>query len=403
MDGGTSCPFGDSRAPRPPNLAPPVRCLHVRLQRFRAYEAGDFHFAPGLNLLHGPNGAGKTNVLEAVHYLALTKSFVATNDAYAVRAGHASAEIRGDFEGERRGAFNVRVVLGEGGKQVQVGGAPLTRVAEHVGRIPLVVMAPQDYVLTSGGPEERRRFLNNLLSQARPVYLDDLIRYNRALKQRNELLGSTRGRRFTLAPDLLESWTEEVATLGARIVHARAGALAGFQRYLDDAYAHLGDAVERPSLRYDGPVETSEGDAIDAIAERLRARFAKAAAKERENGRTLVGPHRDEVTFRLGAFDVRRYASQGQHRTFGVALRLAQFFYLRDLAGETPVLLLDDLFGSLDPARTRLLLELLTRGDVGQSIVTHPDLAPVEALVPFDDVLHRAIAVEAAGSGLPEA
>lgn len=368
-----------------------MRCLAVRLQRFRAHADRTFAFTPGLNLLYGPNGTGKTNVLEALHYLALAKSFVASSDAYAVQVGASGAELDGRFEGERRGAFPVRMLLGgETGKTVSYGGAPLATLSEHVGRIPLVAMAPQDYALTAEGPEERRKFLNNLLSQAKPVYLDDLLRYNRALKQRTDLLARSRGRRGALPDELLDAWTEEVATLGARIVAARRTALDGFAEYLARAYDLLEARVERPALRYDG---AGDGDAPEAIADDLRARFRKAYTRERDLGRTLVGPHRDEIVFSLGPFEVRRYASQGQHRTFGVALRLAQYLYLSDLAGEPPILLLDDLFGTLDAARTRLLLDLFTRDEMGQVIVSHPDRGDVAAFVRFDGVQHQALDV----------
>lgn len=371
-----------------------MRCLSVRLQHFRTHSDRTFAFAPGLTLLYGPNGAGKTNVLEALHYLALTKSFVASSDAYAIQIGQKGAELHGRFEGERRGAFAVRMLLGgETGKAVAYGGAPLATLSEHIGRIPMVVMAPQDYVLTSEGPEERRRFVNNLLSQAKPVYLDDLLRFNRALKQRNDLLARARGRRGALPDELLDAWTEEVATLGARIVLARRAALADFAGYLDQAYDRLEARVEKPALRYDG---AGEGESVEALAEDLRARFRKAYARERDLGRTLVGPHRDEIVFSLGPFEVRRYASQGQHRTFGVALRLAQYYYLADLAGEAPMLLLDDLFGTLDAARTRLLLDVFTAEGMGQVIVTHPDRGDVAAFVRFDGVRHAALDVREA-------
>lgn len=368
-----------------------MRCLSVRLQQFRAHADRTFAFAPGLTLLYGPNGAGKTNVLEALHYLALTKSFLASSDGYVIRRGARGAELQGAFEGERRGAFSVRMLLGgETGKAVTYGGTPLATLAEHIGRVPVVLMAPQDYVLTAEGPEERRRFLNNLLSQARPVYLDDLVRFNRALKQRNDLLSRARGRRGSLPDELLDAWTEEVATLGARIVAARRAALSDFSGYLDQAYDLLEARVERPALRYDG---AGDGDTAEAVAEDLRGRFRKAYGRERELGRTLVGPHRDEIVFSLGDFEVRRYASQGQHRTFGVALRLAQYLYLRELAGEPPLLLLDDLFGTLDAARTLLLLDLFTGDQMGQVIVTHPDRGDVSAFVRFDGLHHTAFDV----------
>ena len=368
-----------------------MRLDRLTLRCFRAHAARAFDLAPGVNLFHGPNGVGKTNVLEAVHYLALTKSFLTSSDEVAVRIGCAQAEAVGAFEGEHRSAFKVRLLLGRPtGKRLFIGTLPVAALAEHVGRVPLVVMAPQDYVLTSGPPDERRRFLDNLLSQARPLYLNDRMRYGRALKQRSELLAAARSRRFALSADLLEAWTDELVALGARVVHARARALVDFHGYLDAAYDRLGERVERPSLRYDGPVEVEAGATVDEVTAALRQRVEAMLPKEREAGRSLVGPHRDDVTFRLGDLDVRRYASQGQHRTFGVAVRLAQLLFLRDLTGEMPVLLLDDLFGTLDAARTRLLVSLLTDGTVGQSLVTHPERSDLDALVDLEGDRHRA-------------
>ena len=368
-----------------------MRLLRLSVRDFRTHAARAFDLGPGVNLFHGPNGVGKTNVLEAVHYLALTKSFVASSDDVAIRVGAAQADVTGAFEGERRGAFKVRVVVARGAKRVFIGSVPVPTLAEHVGRVPLVVMAPQDYVLTSGPPDERRRFLDNLLSQARPLYLGDRMRYARALKQRTELLAAARSRRVALNADLLSAWTDELVSLGARVVHARARALADFHGYLDAAYERLGERVEKPSFTYDGPVEVEPGATLDDVSAALGARVAAALPRERETGRTLVGPHRDEVTFRLGQFEVRRYASQGQHRTFGIAVRLAQLLFLRDLTGEMPILLLDDLFGTLDSARTRVLTGLLTDGTVGQSLVTHPERTDLAPLVAFgDDAPNRA-------------
>ncbi len=347
-----------------------VYCARLALQNFRSYPEATFTFTPRLNLIHGPNGAGKTNILEALYYLGLTKSFLTSTDAYAVRQGTAHFDVSGVFEGQRRGAFRARLRAAPGeGKNVWINGAPLETLAEMVGRIPLVLMAPQDYLLTSGPPDERRRFLNNLLSQAQPVYLNDLMRYNRALRQRNELLASGRRRRG-VEPALLDSWTDEVAVLGARIVATRIKALDAFRDYLHRAYVALGEAVEVPGFQY---VQAGEQAGETEVEPALRARFARARRREVEGGRTLVGPHRDELVFYLDDMEVRRYASQGQHRTFGIALRLAQFFYLRDVVEEMPLLLLDDLFGSLDKRRIDLMETLLLSDEVGQVIITHTD------------------------------
>ncbi len=365
-----------------------MRCLSLSLKSFRSYTEASFAFAPRINLISGPNGVGKTNLLEALHYIALTKSFLTSSDTYAMRKGASHFEIGGSFEGEHRGAFKLRLRFTPGtGKQVSVNGAPLETLADAIGRVPVVLMAPHDYLLTAGPPEERRKFLNNLLSQAHPVYLADLLRYNRALRQRNELLNGLRRRRG--GPDaLLDSWTEELVALGTRIVTARLEAMARLTGYLDQAYQALGEAVEVPTFTYDQAGEAAEGLSAE---EALVARFARVRRRELESGRTLVGPHRDDLTFYLDGMEVRRYASQGQHRTFGIALRLAQFFYLRDRAEQMPLLLLDDLFGSLDASRTELLAQLLLSPEVGQTFITHtaPDL--FGGALSFDTGEHAAV------------
>lgn len=365
----------------------PVRCHRLTLHQFRSYADASFTFAPRINLICGPNGVGKTNVLEALHYLTLSKSFLTSTDAYAVRQGAGAFDVQGDFEGERRGAFRLRLRFAPGeGKTATVNGAPLETLAALIGRVPVVLMAPHDYLLTAGPPEERRRFLNNLLSQAHPVYLDDLMRYNRALRQRNEVLTLARRRR-SVNDLLLDSWTEEVAEIGRRVILARREALGQFAVYLDQAYQALDAAVEVPSFTYDQPgLQEDETDEAD-----LLQRFARVRRREIESGRTLVGPHRDDLTFSLDQMQVRRYASQGQHRTFGIALRLAQFFYLRDRAEQMPLLLLDDLFGSLDERRTEVLERLLLSDDVGQSFVTHTSPTLFTDAVDFSSDLHQQI------------
>ena len=179
---------GISYAPAP-TLAVRMRLRSLRLLSFRAHDETDVTFAPGVNLIYGPNGSGKTNLLEAIHYLCLSKSFLTSQDPHALRQGCPFFEVEGRFEGEQRPEFTARLVyVPEEGKRIFVNKAPLERLSEVVGMLPVVVFSPADGALTAGGPDERRKFLDNTLSQARPVYLDDLLKYRRALKQRNALL-----------------------------------------------------------------------------------------------------------------------------------------------------------------------------------------------------------------------
>ena len=370
--------------------------LHsLRLQGFRAHEDTTVAFAPKVNLIYGRNGAGKTNLLEAVHYLCLSKSFVASQDAYVLRKGSPYFEVEGVFGGAHRTEMKVRIVYKpDEGKRIFVNRAPLDRLADIVGQLPVVVLAPADQALTAGGPEERRKFLNNTLSQARPVYLDDLLKYRRTLKQRNALLQQAKRTR-QYQPGLLASWNEELVVLGARLIMARQKFLRKFAEYLDEAYRQIDAIGEEPRLTYQSiGVFKEEVDKATVMA-LFQRRLEENGQREREQGRSLVGPHRDEIRFQLNAFDVRRYASQGQHRTFGMALKLAKFFYLKERLSETPMLLLDDVFGDLDAHRTRVFLDLLQTDVVGQTLITAAGTHLFEEAVPFAGGENRQIRVDA--------
>ncbi|GIV61040.1 MAG: DNA replication and repair protein RecF [Rhodothermaceae bacterium] len=368
----------------------------LRLHAFRAHAETRLTFAPKVNLLVGPNGAGKTNVLEAVHYLCLSKSFIASQDGYVLRQGAPFFEVEGTFEGEQRPHLRARLVyVPEEGKRLFINGAPLERLAQVVGMLPVVVFSPLDQAITAGGPDERRRFLDNILSQARPVYLDDLLKYRRALRQRNVLLAEARRRGAAPPPALMASWDEELVTLGSRVIAGRLRFMHEFAAFLEAAYARIESVAERPTITYvslDG-LDPEADEA--AVAEVFRRRLARLARREQQRGRTLAGPHLDELVFYLNGLEVRRYASQGQHRTFGMALKLAQFFYLQDRLEETPLLLLDDVFDNLDPVRAEGFLHLLQSGAVGQSLITAARLDPFDGIVPFDEDVHRLIRVEA--------
>jgi DNA replication and repair protein RecF len=370
--------------------------LHsLRLRSFRAHAETTLELAPSVNLLYGPNGAGKTNVLEAIHYLCLTKSFTASRDRYAVRKEAPYFEIEGTVGGVRQQPMEVRLAYVPGeGKSIFVNGAELDRLADIVGVLPVVVFSPEDYELTAGGPSERRRFVNNILSQARPVYMDDLMKYRRARRQRNEVLRSHKKRPDPPPDELLAPWTEELVTLGSRTIQRRQQFLQAFGDDLTTAYDQIEAVAERPSIEYDTVDDLSPDADLEEIEAAFRAALDRKKGQERDRGTTLVGPQRDEFIFRLDDLKVRRYGSQGQHRTFAMALKLAQYFYLDDRSDTAPLLLLDDAFGKLDARRTEVFLDLLRSDTVGQSLITATNRAPFDAVLGFESDTHRGLAVE---------
>lgn len=366
----------------------------LRLKDFRIHEHTEITFGTGINVLQGQNGAGKTNVLEALHYLCLTKSFITSKDQYALRMNADFFEIEGTFASDRQLSLSAKLVfVSNDGKRMFFNKAPLASLAEIIGKLPIVLFAPSNYSITSEGPEERRKFLNNILSQTRPVYLKDLMQYQRVVAQRNALLfGMKRQRMQDMGS--LASWNQELVRLGTRIILARLQFLETFKTFLANAYQLIEEVGEEPRISYQSIATTDELTDENVIAAIFEKQLARNERQEREQGRTMVGPHRDELVFHLNQFEVRRYASQGQHRTFGMALQLAKYFYLHDQLEERPLLLLDDIFGDLDAKRTRIFLDLLTSEQIGQSIITAVEKESFEEIIGANPTHNRLIHVE---------
>ncbi len=367
-----------------------MRLTHISISGFRAHGSTSIDAASGVNVLVGPNGAGKTNVLEALSYLCLGKSFLGASDATVLQRGAPHFTVEAEFEGQARPDVKVRLAMVPGeGKRAFVNGAPLERLSALVGRVPVVILSPADRDLTAGGPSERRRLMDATLSQAYPVYLDDLLKYRRALKQKNALLQQLR-RGSAVAPGTTDAWDEELAVLGGRVVERRRAFLAGFADLLDRAHQLLGSPGASPDLVY----QPSSKQADETDTDSIRRELARTRRHSVRLGRTLVGPHLDEVVFRLDGFELRPYASQGQHRTFALAVRVAQALFLRERTDESPILLLDDVFGPLDPERSRVVLELLTAQTLGQSFITAARSEPFVEVVPFQSDAHAMFHVE---------
>ena len=374
-----------------PGVAPParkisfsrrlvLRSLHIR--GVRAHEDTTVRFDDGVNVIIGPNGAGKTNILESIHMLCLSRSFLTSKDNVVLRRDAPFYQVVGEFDTEARGRQKVRVAYVPGeGKKIFVGASPLERLTDIVGRFPVVVFSPEDQRLTAEGPEYRRRFIDNIISQSSPVYLDHLLRYRQALKQRNELLHRSRRTKRPVDPVVLQGLTESILVPGAAIIAARFRFIEAFSRHLDRAYQRISDVAERPQIAYrpfsedvwdshveEGPDPNSNNTA--RVEQAFAAELESLARREQDRGMTLCGPHRHDLDLHLDELPVRRFASQGQHRTFGMALKLAQYDYMQDRGTERPILLLDDVFDNLDPARIEAFLAILGSEAIGQSVTT---------------------------------
>jgi DNA replication and repair protein RecF len=352
-----------------------LRCQRLHLNTFRNHNSTAIgQFAPKINVFSGPNGAGKTSILEALSVLSLTKSFTSSDDRSLVHTGSTSFNLQATFLSELDVELHVRIEYQTGPpakKSIVVNNDRLRSSSELIGRMPIVSLTPDDKAITSGPPDERRRFLNVVLSQASSSYLRDEIEYRKALRHRNSLLGELKQRSSAASIAMLAPWTEMLIKFGTPIMFRRAKFVGEFRPYLEESYAMLSEQREVPSFWYapmglQAPIG-SEADARELLALEFKAR----ESDEFRRGVTLVGPHRDDLHILIDPErEAKRFASQGQHKTLLVAMKFAEYKYLEDASHEKPILLLDDLFSELDAERSARLLDLVSQEHFGQTFIT---------------------------------
>jgi DNA replication and repair protein RecF len=348
-------------------------CRELRLRQFRNYAELELSFPAEGAALIGPNGSGKTNLVEALYYLEIFRSFRGAPDSQLCRFDHDVFHIRGRFEDVATGrSVEVTAAYDRRGreKRVTVDGAEPERLTDALGRVGMVVFSPSDVALVTGSPAERRRFLDIVLSLSEPGYVGAIQRYRHTLKQRNALL------RSGAEASALEPWTTALVEAGARVMAARAAWVADHADGFAERYERIGGEVPA-RLEY----RSSAGGGED-FAVVLRRELERVAQREREQGVTLKGPHRDDLGLVRVADDgagrdLRDYGSGGQQRTAAIALRLTEAATIRASRGRAPMVLLDDIFAELDPGRSERVLGLLD-GEPGQVILTAPKPSEVE-------------------------
>lgn len=344
-----------------------MRIKRLKLNYFRNHTDTEAFFSPNINLITGPNGSGKTNLIDAIHYLCMSRSFVSSSDQYVAHHDEKYFMINGDFSGSLRASFKVSCSYSRGeGKKIFVNDSPLDRLSDLIGMVPVVVLSPLDLKLTSNGPAERRSFLDSMISQISTSYLRKLIKYRKIRKQRNKLLQEYRGP-VSMLKTHLEPWDKQLAETGSSIIFKRAEVLNKFKKYLAFQYQTISELNLKPSLEYQ-TIGTETGS-YEKILEQFRVLIDENFEKEAEREQTIIGPHRDEVVFYLGEMELRNYGSQGQHRLFSMALKMAQLFYYSDQLDDLPIMLLDDVFGNLDQHKTDIITQTLTKYS-GQTFIT---------------------------------
>lgn len=363
----------------------------LELLHFRNHQKNEVEWAPHLNIITGPNGAGKTSLIDAIHYLCMSRSFVSSSDMYVIHQGESYFMLKGNFEGEIRSEFEVSCTYSRGdGKKIFVNDGPLDRLSDLIGMVPVVVLSPDDKKLTLEGPMERRSFLDSFISQISSAYLRDLLDYRKIRKQRNTLLQN-----YGNAPQMLEMylepWDNQLVETGSRIIAKRHEVLEKFKEYLARDYAMISGMNLTTGLEYQTFCQASTDP--KKIEEHYREALKVNHEKEVEREQTLVGPHRDEIVFYLDDFELRRFGSQGQHRLFALSLKLAQLHYYSDELDDLPIFMLDDVFGDLDLPKTEILLKALQQHK-GQTFITAANPIPFENYVHFDGEKNKFFKVE---------
>ena len=332
-----------------------MNLISLNILNYRNIREASLEFAPKLNCFVGLNGQGKTNVLDAIYLLSFTKSAYTAQDSLNITHGEEMALVQGNY-----GEFTISCGLRKGvKKQFRKDKKDYPRLIDHIGLIPLVMISPSDQQLIDEGSDERRRFMDTVISQLDRRYLDCLTKYNALLKQRNALLKQYADAGFP-PDDLLEVLEWQMVEPAEYIFHARTDFFAAFEPYFAKVYSQIA-GEEVPHLRYISQLQDRD----------LREAYVKTRQRDLILGWTSQGIHKDDLDMRLGEYPLKQVGSQGQQRTFVLAMKLAQALYISKC--QQPILLLDDIFDRLDSERVERIVNIVQSDDFGQIFITDTD------------------------------
>lgn len=359
-----------------PRMSPYLR--NLRMRKYRNFDALELNFPPAGAAIIGENGSGKTNLLEAIYYLEIFRSFRTAPDEQLVGFEADAFHVRGEINhGERVTEIAAGYEAKSRAKLVRLNGGEPGRIADAIGSLCAVIFSPSDVDIVAGAPAERRRFLDIVLSLNVPGYLSSLQRYRQLLKNRNAVL---RSGRVDMA--LLAAWEAPLVELGARVAIERANWIAAHAESFANKYTKISGGT-RGSVNYQCGIrgELDFGDELN-LRERFHEDLKRLGPRERERGQTLSGPHRDDLSFAYAraasAVDLREFGSGGQVRTAAIALRMIEAETIHAARDRDCLVLLDDVFAELDVPRSRRIMELLEAEERGQVILTAPKESDIQ-------------------------
>ena len=339
----------------------------IVISDFRNIELQELEFSPNINCISGNNGEGKTNLLDAIYYLSMTKSAFATSDKFNFRHGTEEFSLSGTYRMESGLAsrFSMKI-SSKGEKKLRRDDKPYNKVSEHIGALPIVMVSPADITLVSESGEERRRFVNAVLSQMDREYMSAMQQYNRLLLQRNKMLKE-------MNPDrsLLEVIDMRMSSFAEPIYNARKKFVEDLKPIVAQYYKEVSGGSELVDIEYDSELGKASLDML------LEASYEK----DRIMRFTTSGVQRDDFIFTMNGHPIRRYGSQGQQKSFLVSLKFAQYEIMKRNYGFAPILLLDDVFDKLDMGRISNLLQMVASNDFGQIFITDSNKVRMSGIV----------------------
>ena len=349
----------------------------IQLVNFKNYGDVAYQFSPKMNCITGLNGIGKTNLLDAIHYLSMTKGYFNHADQLSIRHGEDFFAIHGDFVLENtEGTTKISCIQQrEKRKILKVNQKEYERLSEHIGNFPSVMISPYDTDYINGNADVRRRYFDSAISQFDKIYLDNLINYNKVVAHRNALLKYFNERQ-TFNEQELSIWTDRMIDFGTKIFHTRKQFLEDFLPVFNQLFSLI-SPDERVSIEYKSQLQ--DGDFAGLLKDTSQKDYAAQYS--------TTGTHKDDFLFTMNGYPIKRFCSQGQQKSFLIVLKLAQYEYIKQLKKQNPILLLDDVFDKLDANRVNQLISMVISNDYGQVFITDTHKERVTELFKNKDIM----------------
>ena len=331
---------------------------NLALSNFKNHKESNFQFEKNIICFVGDNGAGKTNILDAIHYLSLSKSYFNKADVQNINFDESFFLLKGVFANEEETEIQCSLQIGEQ-KQLKSNGKKYKRFSDHIGKFPIVVISPTDSNIILDGSEVRRRYIDSSIAQYNKQYLKNLIAYNKALKQRNALLKKFAEQQY-FDKLSLEIFDTQLIKYGTVVFNDRAEFLKDLKVEFNKYYAKISTQNEQVAIRYQSQLKEKD----------FKENVEASLEKDRLNLYTSVGIHKDDIIFEMDGYPIKKIGSQGQQKSFLIALKLAQFDFMQKQTGFKPILLLDDIFDKLDDKRVAKIIAFANEGLFGQVFIT---------------------------------